>query len=692
MKTLINPLLNRDMSLLAFNRRVLSLAMREDYPLLERLRFLSIVASNLDEFFEVRMEAQLEAFSGRRADAGVTAHTFTMVSAEAHALIAEQYRIFYEVLMPALDVQGVRLIPSEARTPEQNQFVQEYFEQNVRPLLLPIALDPAHPFPQVANKALNFIVELDGVDAFGRSNAVCILRVPRTLPRIVRLPDEVSGGKQCFVLLTSIIRTNLQTLFPGRNVMHASQFRVTRNSELEVDEEDVSDLRTALRQELVHRQYGQAVRLEVSHTCPSHMAEFLLKQFVLPELALYRVNGPVNLGRLIQLPDMVDADALKFTPHTPQWPLQLTGEKSSFFDRLKQGDVLIHRPFESFEAVIDFLEEAVNDPSVLAIQQTIYRTGDDPRMLNLLKDAVRKGKEVLAVVELKARFDEESNINWAEALESVGAQVVYGIVGLKTHAKMLLVMRREGRYIKRYGHLSTGNYNPKTAKLYTDIGMLTQDVMVTREMEAVFRHLTAQVPLPRMRRLLTAPFTLHQAMLRYVRRASIAASRGKEAYIALKMNSLTDESLVHALLDAARNGVRIDLVIRGANILPIDDPRIQGRIKLRSLVGRFLEHSRVFWFEIDGYQRVWLSSADWMSRNMFRRVEIAWPIRDAQMQTYIWQKCLLPYLNDNKDAWVLAEQGQYHPLCVKHDKSACAKLSSAQEQLMKTYQEKDTKI
>jgi polyphosphate kinase len=683
----MTQLLNRDMSLLAFNRRVLSLAMREDYPLLERLRFLSIVALNLDEFFEVRMEAQLEAASGKRKDVNVTPHTFAMVSAEAHALTAEQYRIFDEVLMPVLDAQGVRLIPSERRTAVQNQFVQEYFEQNVKPLLLPIALDPAHPFPQVANKALNFIVELDGVDAFGRDNSICILRVPRTLPRIVRLPDEVSEGKQCFVLLTSIIRTNLPTLFPGRNILHASQFRVTRNSDLEVDEEDVSDLRMALRQELVHRQFGQAVRLEVSHTCPKHMADFLLKQFALPEPALYRVNGPVNLGRLIQLPDMVDADALKFEPHTPQWPRQLTGEKSSFFDRLKQGDVLIHRPYESFEAVIAFLEEAVNDPNVLSIQQTIYRTGADPRMLNLLQEAVRKGKEVLAVVELKARFDEEANINWAEALESVGAQVVYGIVGLKTHAKMLLVMRREGRFIKRYGHLSTGNYNPKTAKLYTDIGMLTQDLTITREMESVFRHLTAQVPLPRMRRLLVAPFTLHQTMLRYVRRASIAASRGKHARIMLKVNSLTDEALVHALLEAARNGVQIDLVVRGANILPIDDPRLGGRIQLRSVVGRFLEHSRVFWFEIDTRRRVWLSSADWMSRNMFRRVEIAWPIHDVQLQEYVWQMCLEPYLKDNKDAWGLGEQGQYHPLRIQHDKSADAKLVSAQEQLMKIYRE-----
>lgn len=675
-------LLNRDMSLLAFNRRVLALAMREDYPLLERLRFLCIVSSNLDEFFEVRMESQLEAKLENINSGTITNKTFDLISAEAHALVSEQYRIFNTILMPSLDNKGVRLISNKERNIAQHDFVHEYFEHHVRPLLLPIALDPAHPFPQVANKSLNFIVALDGKDAFGRENNISILRVPRVLPRIVKLPEKISDGKQCFVSLTSIIRAHLQGLFGKRKILSFSQFRVTRNSDLEVDEDDVPNLRMALRQELVHRQYGQAVRLEVSHSCEQQLSNFLLRQFNLPNESLYLVDGPVNLGRLIQLPDLVDHHSLKFPPFTPNWPKQLKS-KQSYFDKLKNEDVLIHQPFESFEPIIEFLQEAVNDPDVLAIHQTIYRTGADPRMLSLLKEAVRMGKEVLAVVELKARFDEEANINWAESLEAVGAQVVYGIVGLKTHAKMLLVMRKEGRVIKRYGHLSTGNYNPRTAKLYTDICLLTQDTSITREMEYLFRHLTSQVPLPRLRRLLIAPFSLHHAMLRYIRRASIAASHGKSARIIAKMNSLTDEAIVNALLDAARNGVQIELIIRGANILPTDAPGISGRIRLRSVIGRFLEHSRVYYFEIDGSKRMWLSSADWMNRNMLRRIELAWPVLSPNMQEHIMTECLQPYLQDEKDAWLLGKNGQYTPPNKASNTKHTAK--SAQELLIQQY-------
>lgn len=677
----MTKLLNRDMSLLAFNRRVLSLAMREDYPLLERLRFLCIVASNLDEFFEVRMEAQLEAKVDGSEIAGISAKTFDAISAEAQDLVASQYHLFNHVLMPALDQYGIRIISNKDRNAAQRQFVDEYFEHHVRPLLLPIALDPAHPFPQVANKSLNFIVELDGMDTFGRANTISILRVPRVLPRIVSVPAHASDGKQCFVSLTSVIRAHLQDLFGGRKVLNFSQFRVTRNSDLEVDEDDIHDLRSALKKELVHRQYGQAVRLEVSHSCTQALADFLLAQFSLPKESLYRVDGPVNLGRFIQLPDLVAFDSLKFPTFSPKWPKNLRG-KFSYFDRLKQEDVLIHQPFESFEPVIEFLREAVNDPDVLAIYQTIYRIGADPRMLDLLKEAVRRGKEVLAVVELKARFDEEANINWAEALESVGAQVVYGIVGLKTHAKMLLVLRREGRVIKRYGHLSTGNYNPKTAKLYTDVCMLTKDTRVTREMEYLFRHLTSQIALPSLRSLLIAPFSLQRAMLRYIRRTSIAASRGQSARIVAKMNALTDETLVHALLDAARNGVEIDLIVRGANMLPVDAEGVEGRIRIRSVVGRFLEHSRIFCFEINGSKRMWLSSADWMSRNMMRRIELAWPIREVAAQERIMKEFITPYLQDNKDAWILGAKGHYTRIS---DTADGTKSISAQEMLVRLY-------
>ncbi len=675
------PFLDRDISTLSFNQRVLSLAQREDYPLLERLRFLCIVASNLDEFFEVRMVQHLEAMRKGDTHGTFTSQTYQEISAKAHELVAQKYHLFADELMPTLESSGVSLISGHLRTPEQKRWVAKYFQTDVKPLLLPVALDPSHPFPQVANKSLNFIVKL--AKKSKKEEAIAIVRVPRALPRIIRLPERLSDHKQCFVSLTSVIRAHLEDLFEGEKILHFSQFRVTRNSDLSVDEEDVINLRTALRQELAHRPYGEAVRMEVSDDCHDDLATFLLEQFSLPESALYRVNGPVNLGRLIQLPDLAanisKTKQLIFAPYLPAWPKELT-QKESIFTQLKQRDILIHQPYESFEAVLQLLQEAVEDDNVLAIRQTIYRTGADTRLLKLLQEAVRRGKEVLVVVELKARFDEESNINWAEALESIGAQVVYGIVGLKTHAKMLLIMRREGRAIKRYAHLSTGNYNPRTAKLYTDICMLTSDVTLTREMDYVFRHLTSQLPLPAMRKLLVAPFNLQSTMLRNIRAASNAAAKGQPAKIIVKINSLTDEALVTALMDAAKIGVEIDLVVRGACILPVGAHGLNGRIRVRSVIGRFLEHSRVFYFDINGKVNIWLSSADWMSRNMLRRVELAWPILGTDMQKRVVDECLAPYLQDNQDAWMLMDSGKYQP--VKSPHKLESKPLSAQSYLM----------
>lgn len=652
-------LLDRDLSILSFNQRVLALAEREDYPLLERLRFLCIVASNLDEFFEVRMPQQLQAVQDNVTQGLVSIDSFVQIANKAHTLVAKQYELFNDVLMPALAKQGVHLVSGGVRTPEQKKWVEQYFKREVKPLLMPVALDPSHPFPQVANKSLNFIVDLEY--AQNQERNIAIVRVPRVVPRLVKMPANISHKEQCFVSLTSIIRANLEDLFTGAKILHFSQFRVTRNSDLALDEDDVVNLRTALREELAHRQYGEAVRLEVSHECDEELANFLLEQFKLPQPALYRVNGPVNLGRLIQLPDLAEGAHLKFSAFQPQWPKALK-RNQSILAQIKEKDVLIHQPFESFEAVIEMLEEAVDDDNVLAIRQTIYRTGADSRILRLLQTAVRRGKEVLVVVELKARFDEEANINWAESLESIGAQVVYGVVGLKTHAKMLLIMRREGKVIKRYAHLSTGNYNPKTAKMYTDVCMLTSDATITREMEYVFRHLTSELPLPRMQQLLVAPFTLQTSMLAQIKKAQLAASRGQPAQIIAKMNSLTDETLVLALIAAAKKGVEIDLIVRGACILPVELPELGGRIRVRSIVGRLLEHSRVFYFNIAGTLNIWLSSADWMSRNMLRRVEVAWPIHDEAMQKRIIDDLLTPYLQDNVDAWVLGAKGEYQPV------------------------------
>ena len=681
-------LLNRDISILAFNERVLSLAQNAEYPLLERLRYICIVSSNLDEFFEVRAAPHVDAMRDDEHHTDVNVKSYEMISAAAHALVDKQYQIFNSELMPALAEQGVHLVSHGDRTAEQRQWVSRYFETDVRPLLVPVALDPSHPFPLVANKSLNFIVLLGGDDAFGRSNNIAIVKVPRVLPRLIKLPKNLSDNQQKFVSLSSVIRAHLSSLFTGREVINFSQFRVTRHSDLAVDEDDVKNLRTALRKGLVHRNFGEAVRLEVSHGCDEKLAKLLLQQFDLPKQSLYRVNGLVNLVRLMQLADLAEGSQLKFRPFEPATSLQIVPNQS-FFTQLKQRDILIHQPYESFESVIDFLREAVYDPDVLSIQQTIYRTGSDPRMLQLLQEAVRRGKEVMAVVELKARFDEEANINWAESLESVGAQVVYGVVGLKTHAKMLLVMRREGSALKYYGHVSTGNYNPRTARLYTDVSMLTADSDITRDMEHLFRHIASQIKLPRMRKLLVAPFNLHRQMLAKIKSAETAAIAGKPARIILKMNALTDEALVTALVKAGRAGVEVDLILRGACILPVDAPGLDGRIRVRSIIGRLLEHSRVFYFSIDGVENMWLASADWMNRNMMRRIEIAWPIVDTKNRARILQECCQMSLDDNTNAWILTEEGTYQLasqfLNAKHKGAGLVKDFNAQQQLINQY-------
>ncbi len=675
-------LLDRDISILSFNERVLSLAQREDYPLLERLRFLCIVSSNLDEFFEVRMLPQLEAIKDNQNLGEVSADTYANISNKAQALVAKQYQIFNDQLMPALEKQGVNLVSGSVRKPSQVKWVAEYFKREVKPLLMPVALDPSHPFPQVANKALNFIVELEYTHSKERN--IAIVRVPRVVPRITKLPRKPKDKQQNFVSLTSIIRSNLKDLFAGAKILNFSQFRVTRNSDMDFDEDVMDNLRITLRQELSVRQYAEPSRLEVTSDCNDELANFLLEQFKLPQEALYRVDGPVNLGRLIQIPDMAEGANLTFNDYHPQWPKQLE-PGVSLLKQVKEKDILIHQPFESFEAVIQMLEEAVKDDKVLAIRQTIYRAGSDPRILNLLQQAVACGKEVLVVIELKARFDEEANINWAEALETIGAQVVYGVANLKTHAKMLLIMRREGKAIKRYAHLSTGNYNPKTAKLYTDVSMLTSDATITREMEHVFRYLTSELPLPRMRELLVAPFSLHSVMIKHIRKAQLAVQKGGTANLVIKMNSLTDYALTYALINAAKVGVEIDLIIRSACILPVELPILKNRIRVRSIVGRLLEHSRIFYFKINNQGYMWLSSADWMSRNMMRRVELAWPISNPATQNKIINTYLKPYLDDNVDAWVLKENGQYMPVAQTIDKSNTTKLISAQNSLMQHY-------
>ena len=654
-------LLDRDLAMLAFNARVLHWAEREDVPLLERLRYLTIVSSNLDEFFEVRAAPHVTALRAALDAAAPVPAALQVLSDAAHALVQRQYQLFNHTFDKAFAREGIAIVSHSRRNAAQREWVQQYFSKDVQPLLVAVALDPAHPFPKVANKTLNFIVRLQGSDAFGRRNDIAIVRVPRALPRMVQLPAKLSEGQRLFVSLTSIVRAHLKDLFPGRKVQEFSQFRVTRHSELSVDEEDVPNLRTALRQGLHHRHYGMAVRLEVNHSCSDELAQLLLSQFSLPPQVLFRARGPVNLVRMAQLIDLVDDPKLLFPAWQPRWPRQLV-HGASIMAQMRQRDVLLHHPFESFDGVLALLREAVNDPQVLVIKQTIYRTGAESELMLLLAEAVRRGKEVMAVVELKARFDEEANINWAEALEDVGAQVVYGVVGLKTHAKMLLITRREGKRLRRYGHLSTGNYNVRTARLYTDLGYLTTHEQVTADMDAVFSHLANQNHLPQLQRLVMAPFALHACMTDLLAKATAAARQGKPARVVLKMNALTDEALIWSLVQAGQAGVRIDLIVRGACMLPPQVPGWTENIRVRSIIGRFLEHTRVFYVAWgQAHEHLLLSSADWMSRNMHRRVELAWPVTEPELRQQIIDECLVAYLYDNRDAWTQQPDGSYAP-------------------------------
>ena len=660
------PFLDRDHSILAFNERVLDWAKRPEVPLLERLRFLCIVSSNLDEFFEVRAAPHLIAAQQGDQDGLFNVQSFEALSNATHDMVSRQYTLYNDSLLTEFASHGIRIVSHGDRNALQKRWVKTYFEREVRPLLIPVGLDPSHPFPQVANKSLNFIVRLSGHDAFGRENEIAIVKVPRVLPRFIAMPSGLESknatAERLFVSLSSIIRTHLPDLFSGRVMEQFSQFRVTRHSDLAVDEDDVRNLRTAMRQGLEQRHYGQAVRLEVSAGCSEYLSRFLLKQFDLPPLALYRVHGPVNLVRLTQLVDLIADSKLLFPAYHACYPTQLQPGQS-LFERLKQGDVSIHQPFESFDGVLAFLREAVNDPNVLVIKQTIYRTGSESELMHLLREAVRRGKEVTVVVELKARFDEEANINWAEMLESIGAQVLYGVVGLKTHAKMLLVTRREGRKLVRYGHLSTGNYNPRTARLYTDVSYLTAEPLLTADMDNVFVHLASQSRLPKMHHLLLAPFQLQRKLIEKINALAKAAEQGKDTRIVAKMNALTDETLMLALAKAGQCGVKIDLIVRGACMLPAGVSGLTENIRVRSVIGRFLEHSRVFYFRSGAEETLLLSSADWMNRNMLRRIELAWPVTDPLIRQRIIDECLVAYLHDGVDAWDLQPDGTYARVC-----------------------------
>jgi len=655
--------INRELGLLAFNQRVLEQAEDERNPLLERLKFLCIVSSNLDEFFEVRVAGLKEQIKYDPATVtgpdGLTARqAFNEVCLTAHKLVERQYKHLNEVILPDLAKEGIRFVRRNHWTHEQSEWIRNYFFRELKPVLTPIGLDPAHPFPRVLNKSLNFAVELEGKDAFGRNSGTAIVQAPRSLPRVIRLPKEVAGSEYGFVFLTSILHAHVGELFSGMHVKGCYQFRVTRNSNLLVDEEEMKNLRLALQGELSHRHYGDEVRLEIADNCSPEMAAFLLGQFDLTPDDLYRVHGPVNLVRLMQIPDRVDRADLKFAPFIPSLPKEVV-KQSDMFQAIRTGDILLHQPYQAFTPVIDFIQQAATDPNVMAIRQTIYRTSTDSMLMEALITAAQNGKEVTVVVELMARFDEEANINWAQRLEDAGAHVVYGVVGYKTHAKMLLVVRREEDRLRRYVHLGTGNYHPRTAKLYTDFGLFTCNEEIGSDVNDIFVQLTGLGQASKLNHLLQSPFSLHPAMMNMVRREAEHAQAGKKAHIIAKMNSLLEPQIISALYEASQAGVKIDLIVRGVCALRPGIPGVSENIRVRSVIGRFLEHSRIFYFFDDGAQTLYMSSADWMQRNFFRRVETCFPVLDPKLKRRVIKEGLDYYLSDNVQSWEMNAGGVF---------------------------------
>lgn len=650
--------INRELSILDFHLRVLEQAVDPIHPLLERMNFLLIFSRNLDEFFEIRvagMMEQLDLGNESRSPDGLTPkQVLDQISATAHAAIERQYRILNQEILPKLREEDICFLRRGELTPAQSAWVRKYFQEQVAPVLTPISLDPAHPFPRLVNKSLNFIVTLEGKDAFGRQIDLAVVPAPRSLPRVVRLPDELTGGKEHHVMLSAIIHEHVSDLFPGMTATGCYQFRVTRNADLALNE-DVEDLAKALKGELNSRRFGRAVRLEVTENCPQHIYDYLLDEFDLEEEQLYKVDGPVNLARLLS---NFKRPHLRYDAHIPVIPKVLK-KSENIFSAMQKQDILLHHPFESFAPVINLLREAARDPQVLAIKQTLYRSGADSEIVQVLAEAARNGKEVTAVIELRARFDEESNIAVANVLQEAGAVVVYGIVGYKTHAKMILVVRRENNKLVRYVHLGTGNYHAGNARIYTDYGLLTTDNDLCEDVHRIFQELTGMGKMAKLKKLLHAPFTLHTQLINFIDNEIANAKAGKTAQIIVKVNALTEVQLINKLYEASQAGVQIDLIIRSICCLRPGLSGLSENIRVRSIVGRFLEHTRVYYFSNNGDARIYCSSADWMDRNLFNRVEACFPVEDAALKKRIYQLGLVNYLKDNQQAWLLQSDGRW---------------------------------
>jgi len=667
---------NRERSLLEFNRRVLSMAKNPDIPLLERLKFLCISSSNMDEFFEVRFAGLIELAKDPSArtqpDNRAPKEAIAMLTEVAHDVVKDQYHTLNHILIPALEKENIRFVRRNHWNEKQKEWIRNYFLESLKPVLSPMGLDPSHPFPKILNKSLNFIVSLEGKDAFGRSNGLAIVQVPRSLPRVIKLPAEATDGENDFVFLSSVLHSNVANLFPGMTVTGCYQFRVTRNTNLFIDEEEVDDIMSALRGELSGRHFGDAIRLEVADNCPPMMVEYLLDRFKLDESALYQVKGPVNLHRLDSVPNMANRPDLLFQPYS-QRPLQpMKSSKNTFrlfkskkqsdnlFERIGKQDVLLHHPYDAFAPVIEFLNQASKDPDVLAIRMTLYRTGEKSAIIDALERAAKNGKEVTAVVELRARFDEDNNILQATRLQDAGVHVVYGVVGYKTHAKMILVVRREENKLRHYVHLGTGNYHHLTSRFYTDFGLFTSRPAIGRDVTKIFQQLTSLGNTNDLEVLLQSPFTLHSGMIQRIRREAENARQGLPARIIGKMNGLQEKQIIDELYAASQAGVKIDLIIRGICSLVPGVVGLSENIRVRSIIGRFLEHHRVYYFENHGQApELYCSSADWMQRNLLARVETCFPILDPNCFQQVFTEGLAIYLEDTTSAWELQPDGCY---------------------------------
>ena len=658
-----NLYIQRELSVLDFQKRVLQLAKAEATPLVERLRFLTITASNIDEFFEIRVAGLKQRIRYAAAASDPSGMSNLEILEAIHdkvkKLVRDQYKVLNEDLFPALEAEGIRVLRREVWTEAQARWLAKYFQKQVLPVLTPIGLDPAHPFPQTQTKSLNFIVKLTGSDGFGREIPMAIVQVPRSLPRLIPLPPSLTQGYQGFVLLSSVVHAHIDQLFKGLEVEGCHQFRVTRDSDLWVDAEEMQDLLKAIRGELSNRNFSTAVRLEVPTECPAEITQFLMERFGMGAIDVYQVDGPVNLHRLGALCSAVERPDLKYTPFLPGLPKRLMRKDRKPFAVLRSGNVLLHHPYQSFTPLIDLLDHAATDPDVLAIKMTLYRTGSNSPVISALERAARKGKDVTAVIELRARFDEAANIDFAQRLQEVGAKVVYGIVGYKTHAKMLLIVRRETTGLRRYVHLSTGNYHARTAREYTDMGLFTCDEDIGQDVQKVFLQLTGTGEKVRLKKLLSSPFRLHKALLKLIQDEVDAAAEGKPAHIRIRVNAINDLKIMDALCAASRAGVRVDMIVRSICCVRPGVEAHSTNIRVRSVVGRFLEHTRAFCFHAGGKELIYLSSADLLGRNLHGRVEVAFPIEEPRHKRRVIRELFEVHQDQPNDSWLLRSDASW---------------------------------